>query len=221
MENQDFVDATEDLNEQENYLDYVEEEFLEYGSDHQIEGVPDLSTDGEGDVDANDEEPNQNSVEVLTSEHPFNPKSRKKVICDLNDVKNTIINCGFCTKKFGKLHSNILHVPFFIHSIVDRKNYYRRHFKRVHLEQEIENATYDLREQNRDDEIHELQMYTCEYCAHIEVVKTKYLDHIYQHSGEDLFKCRHCNSKFASKVSLKEHIAYKHNDLKVIYFFIN
>lgn len=56
-------------------------------------------------------------------------------------------------------------------------------------------------------------MYQCEYCANIEVIKSKHLDHLISHEGQDLFKCRHCELKFSTKNILKDHMM-EHGDQK-------
>lgn len=180
MENEDVVKS--ELIKEENYLEYIEEEFLDY------EQVPELTTDDE----ELDEETNDKSKNV----HLISPKFRKKSTTEIEMEPEMIFKCSLCSKTF------------------DRKNYYRRHWRRVHNDQEIEAATEELIKLKRSDEIKDLQMYQCQYCAKIEVIKSKYLEHLLSHEGEDLFKCRHCDLKFATKDILKDHIM-EHGEQKV------
>ena len=92
MENEDSV-KDEELIKQENYLDYIEEEFLEYGSE-QMEGVPELSTDeGELDDDVNDK---SKIVQLISP-------NRKKILKEMLSMEpeNITFKCGLCSKTFG------------------------------------------------------------------------------------------------------------------------
>lgn len=94
MENEDSV-KEEELIKQENYLDYIEEEFLEYGSEH-MEGVPELTTDEE------EAELNEGGDDKSKIVHMISPKSRKKMMKEILSMEEIIsFNCSHCSKTFG------------------------------------------------------------------------------------------------------------------------
>lgn len=59
----------------------------------------------------------------------------------------------------------------------------------------------------------DLQMYQCEHCGQIEVIKTKHMEHKLSHHSENLYKCKHCEEKFPTREILKEHVA-NHGEIK-------
>lgn len=58
-----------------------------------------------------------------------------------------------------------------------------------------------------------MQLYQCEHCGKIEVIKEDFDEHVMQHD-EIVFICKHCNLNFTSKDIMRDHIAAMHGSEK-------
>lgn len=122
--------------------------------------------------------------------------SKKKITSKrVKNESTAIYECTGCTKTF------------------DKKDYYRRHYRRLHLKTRIEDAAESLASEGKLDEIKNLRLYQCEHCGKIEVIKEDFDNHSAEHEGEELFKCKRCDERFTSKEFLKNHMSV-HNEEK-------
>lgn len=56
--------------------------------------------------------------------------------------------------------------------------------------------------------------YQCEFCSYSNSNKTNYLRHRLIHTGEQPFKCKHCDKGFTQKINLVTHLRRYHQELR-------
>jgi KRAB domain-containing zinc finger protein len=118
-----------------------------------------------------------NSLEQASS----NKRSRVGVIKS-DKEPGTSIQCQLCSKTF------------------DRKEYYRRHYRRAHMNNE------------ENDDLKKTTIFQCDLCGKISTSHDDYENHQRDHDGELRFKCNECSMRFISKAEARKHANETHTD---------
>jgi uncharacterized Zn-finger protein len=147
------------------------------------------------------EEPQNSDYESNEScendnEIKFGKEKGRRQYLETVEMENESITCDLCPKTF------------------DRKDYYRRHFRRAHLINMIEEKTAELTEEGRFEEIPQLNMHQCEFCGKILVSLESFLAHKEEHEGEPRFKCKKCSFTFNNKEEARKHLNTHSSDEK-------
>ncbi|KAG5683243.1 hypothetical protein PVAND_012536 [Polypedilum vanderplanki] len=145
----------------------------------------------------NTEDPAANVVdddESDTKEEEFVANNkRQNITVDDQDEGGMTYSCDYCTKIF------------------DRKEYYKRHFKRAHLSIAIEEKSVQLTEEGKSFESSQLQIFQCDHCGKINVTKEDHELHQVEHEGEARIKCKKCDEYFNTKEEIRKHISTVHS----------
>lgn len=97
------------------------------------------------------------------------------------------------------------------HKVFDRKDNYRRHYRRTHLARATIESSEHLTEDGKLPELTQLQLYQCDFCGKISVSPSEHESHEKEHEGEARFKCKRCEAKFITKESAREHLLSAHS----------
>ncbi|XP_070502544.1 zinc finger protein 260-like [Chironomus tepperi] len=132
------------------------------------------------------------------SDYKYNTKydpanMTKRVKLESIEHEGTIYSCDLCPKTF------------------DRKDYYRRHYRRAHLTNIIEEKTDQLTIEGKVSDISQMQLYQCG-CGKINVTREEYEAHQAEHEGEARFKCKKCDQTFSSKEEARKHLNTAHSN---------
>lgn len=133
------------------------------------------------------------------SDYKFNTKydsvnmTKRVKLENIEPTDGVIYSCDLCPKTF------------------DRKDYYRKHYRRTHLTNIIEEKTDQMTIEGKVADITQMQLYQCG-CGKINVTREEFEAHQAEHEGEARFKCKKCAQTFSSKEDARKHLNTAHSN---------
>lgn len=118
----------------------------------------------------------ENDESIYQQQQQYVPLRRNRLV-NVEPEESTY-NCELCPKTF------------------DRKEYYRRHYRRAHIDDQGSSKKQSI--------------FQCDFCGKISTSQDDYDEHQKEHDGEPRFKCRKCEKIFASKEEARKHLAENH-----------
>ncbi|CRK87611.1 CLUMA_CG001407, isoform A [Clunio marinus] len=141
--------------------------------------------------ETNDEDTNED----FESKYEENEKQHKMDEEEEIVVERQNFSCEMCPKTF------------------DQKENYKKHFRRSHLKQALEESG-QLEEDGKLSTNSRL-LCQCDICGKINISQEEHENHMLQHEKEARYKCRKCDEKFSSKKEARDHLNAAHlNDEK-------
>lgn len=183
------VEPSTSQQHEEEQAEDQEQCYIEYVEDDDMICLTAQEQNGENDEETDDGV----ESEFKGDEIEYVPNKRTLLENVKHEGEGMIYNCDYCSKSF------------------DRKEYYRRHYKRTHLQSVIEEKTDQLNAEGRTADISELQLFQCDFCGKINVFRDDHELHQSEHEGEARFKCKKCDETFGSKDDARKHLNAVHS----------
>jgi KRAB domain-containing zinc finger protein len=178
LDPEDQYQIEESMKAEEEPFEYVVEEHV----DEVMLNEDTEDTDGEG----------------TKSQSSYVPAS-KRARLEEEPEETTTYSCELCPKTFGKILFLGNYLILLTKSLTDRKEYYRRHFRRVHTEFE-----------NKDEKP---SIFQCDLCGKISTSNADHEAHQLEHDCEEArFKCRKCSQQFSTKEEARQHLTTAHTE---------